>query len=373
MAEEDKSNKTEEATPRKLKQSREKGDVPSSREAGNMMSVLAILALTGFLMPVISAPLAGTLRGIFENAGQVVVGEGRAGIRDLAGVTWSLSRGIGVTMAPVLALLIVTALAGVAMQGETVIAAERLKPKWSKISPVSGFKKLFSAANLVEFIKSMAKVLIVGAIALSITWQIVSHVALVQGIVPEMVPQVARRGAVQILSLTLVFVAFVAVLDILWKRFDWQRKQRMSVQEVRDEMKEVEGDPQIKGKRMAIRREKARQRMAAAVPRATVILTNPTHYAVALRYEGGQDDAPVCVAKGADLMAAHIRRLAREAEVPIVENKPLARALYDVAEIDKEIPVEHWEAVAAIIGYVLDLGRSVRRDPPPGSALRDAD
>jgi flagellar biosynthetic protein FlhB len=147
----------------------------------------------------------------------------------------------------------------------------------------------------------------------------------------------------------------------------------MSVRDEKDEMKETEGDPHIKGKRQQIQREKSRQRMAQAVPRATVVLTNPTHYAVALRYEGGADDAPICVAKGADLMAAQIRRLAREADVPIIENKPLARALYDVAEIDREIPVEHWEAVAAIIGYVLDLGRNIRRAPPKGSSLRYGD
>ncbi|MGK7757029.1 EscU/YscU/HrcU family type III secretion system export apparatus switch protein [Marinovum sp. B10] len=169
---------------------------------------------------------------------------------------------------------------------------------------------------------------------------------------------------------TLALVAVIAAADIMWKRFDHRRKQRMSMKEVRDEHKETEGDPLIRAKRMGLRRERARQRLASAVPRATVILTNPTHYAVALKYESGKDLAPVCLAKGTDLIAARIRSLATEAEIPIVENRPLARALHDVAEIDREIPVEHWEAVAAIIGYVMDLKSDKHRAPPAGSQLR---
>lgn len=370
---EDKASKTEEPTERKLRQAREKGDVASSREAGNMMSVMALFAIVAFVLPVAGAPLIGVLRGIFETAGQVTIGEGGQGLRDIGGVTWALSRGIGVTMAPVLAVLVVCALAGVLLQGDVVVAVERIKPKWSKLSPLGGLKRLVSANNLVEFAKSVVKVLVVGAIALTITYQAIAEIAQVQGLVPEMMPGFARRAAMRILLIVAVILAFIAVADILWKRFDWRRKQRMSFRDVKDEMKETEGDPHIKGKRQQIRRETSRRRMAQAVPRATVVLTNPTHYAVALRYEGGADDAPVCVAKGADLMAAQIRRLAREADVPIIENKPLARALYDVAEIDREIPVEHWEAVAAIIGYVLDLGRNIRRAPPKGSSLRYGD
>lgn len=373
MAEEDKQNKTEEPTDRKLRQAREKGDVASSKEAGNMMVVLSLLAIIGVLMPALGAPLAGVLRGIFETAGQVRIGQGLEGVRDVGTVTGILSTGIGVTLAPVLAVMVLAALAGVALQGETVIAAERLKPKLSKISPLAGIKRLVSANNLVEFAKSVVKVLVVGAIALSITYGAVMHLAVVQGLIPEELPDFARRQAMRILMIVAVLLAVIAVVDVLWKRFDWRRKQRMSLKEIRDEMKETEGDPHIKGKRAAIRREKSRARMAQAVPRATVVLTNPTHFAVALRYEPGADEAPVCVAMGADLMAAHIRRLARDADVPIIENRPLARALYDVAEVDEQIPVEHWEAVAAIIGYVLDLSRNIRRAPPTGSSLRYGD
>jgi len=374
MAEDDdKSSKTEEPTERKLRQAREKGDVASSREAGNMMSVLALFALVAFILPVAGGPLVAELRGVFETAGQVGIGQDGQGIRDIGAVTWALSRGIGITMAPVLAVLLLCAFAGVAMQGDIVVAGERIQPKLSKISPIAGLKRLFSANNLVEFVKSLVKVLVVGAIALTITYQAVMQLAPTESLVPELMPAFARGAAMRILLIVTVILAFITIADILWKRFDWRRKQRMSFQDIKDEMKETEGDPHIRGKRAQIQREKSRQRIAQAVPRATVVLTNPTHFAVALRYEGGADDAPVCVAKGADLMAAQIRKLAREADVPIIENKPLARALYDVAEVDREIPVEHWEAVAAIIGYVLDLGRNIRRAPPKGSSLRYGD
>jgi len=374
MAEDDdKSSKTEEPTERKLRQAREKGDVASSREAGNMMSVLALFALVAFILPVAGGPLVAELRGVFETAGQVGIGQDGQGIRDIGAVTWALSRGIGITMAPVLAVLLLCAFAGVAMQGDIVMAGERIQPKLSKISPIAGLKRLFSANNLVEFVKSLVKVLVVGAIALTITYQAVMQLAPTESLVPELMPAFARGAAMRILLIVTVILAFITIADILWKRFDWRRKQRMSFQDIKDEMKETEGDPHIRGKRAQIQREKSRQRIAQAVPRATVVLTNPTHFAVALRYEGGADDAPVCVAKGADLMAAQIRKLAREADVPIIENKPLARALYDVAEVDREIPVEHWEAVAAIIGYVLDLGRNIRRAPPKGSSLRYGD
>ncbi|APZ50400.1 EscU/YscU/HrcU family type III secretion system export apparatus switch protein [Salipiger abyssi] len=373
MADEDKDNKTEEPTERRLRKAREKGDVASSREAGTLMAVLSLFGITAFVLPSVSAPLTGLLRGVFETAGQVHIGGDVTGLRDLGGVTRELLRGVVLLLSPMILLMVLGALAGVALQGEVVVAAERLRPKWSKISPAAGLKRLFSLASFVEFLKSVSKVLAVGAIAGWVSYRAVRQIWQGQGIFPEMLADYARQAAGQMLLMTLALVAVIAIADIMWKRFDHRRKQRMSFQEIKDEMKETEGDPQIRAKRLGLRRERARQRIAAAVPRATVILTNPTHYAVALKYENGVDLAPVCLAKGTDLMAAQIRRLARDSEIPIVENRPLARALYDVSEIDREIPVEHWEAVAAIIGYVLDLERNIRRAPPEGSRLRDED
>jgi len=368
---EDKDNKTEEPTERKLRKAREKGDVASSKEAGNVMAVLSLFAITAFVLPSVSAPLAGVFRTVLESAGQVHVGTDLAGLRDLGVVSWKVLRGVGILLGPLMALMVIGALAGVALQGEVVVAAERLKPKWSKISPISGFKRLFSLAAFVEFFKSVTKVLLVGVIAGWVVLNAVGRIWQTQGLLPERVTDFVRAEASRMLLITLALVSVIAVADILWKRFDHRRKQRMSMKEIKDEVKETEGDPLIRSKRMNIRRERARQRLAQAVPRATVVLTNPTHFAVALKYENGVDMAPVCVAKGADLLAARIRDLAKEHEIPMVENRPLARALHDVAELDRPIPVEHWEAVAAIIGYIMDLERNIRRQPPEGSSLRE--
>ena len=368
---EDKDNKTEEPTERKLRKAREKGDVASSKEAGNVMAVLSLFAITAFVLPSVSAPLAGVFRTVLESAGQVHVGTDLAGLRDLGVVSWKVLRGVGILLGPLMALMVIGALAGVALQGEVVVASERLKPKWSKISPISGFKRLFSLAAFVEFFKSVTKVLLVGVIAGWVVLNAVGQIWQTQGLLPERVIDFVRAEASRMLLITLALVSVIAVADILWKRFDHRRKQRMSMKEIKDEVKETEGDPLIRSKRMNIRRERARQRLAQAVPRATVVLTNPTHFAVALKYENGVDMAPVCVAKGADLLAARIRELARENEIPMVENRPLARALHDVAELDRPIPVEHWEAVAAIIGYIMDLERNIRRTPPEGSSLRE--
>ncbi|MBP0484555.1 flagellar biosynthesis protein FlhB [Sagittula salina] len=373
MAEDDQdqSSKTEEPTERKLRRAREKGDVASSREAGNVMTVLSLFVIASFVLPSVSAQLAGVLRRTLEGAGRFTVGSDSAGMGDLGDVTGALLQGVTLLLAPLLLLMVLGAVAGVLLQGEIVVAAERIRPKLSKISPFAGLKRMFSASNLVEFVKSMTKVLVIGVIAFFVTRRAVTQIWQTQGVLPERLIAFTRDAAAGMLMVVLALVVTVAGADILWKRFDHRRKQRMTQQEVKDEMKDTEGDPQIRAKRMSLRRQRARQRMAAAVPRATVILTNPTHYAVALKYENGVDLAPICVAKGADRMAARIRELARESEIPIVENRPLARALYDVAELDREIPLEHWEAVAAIIGYVLDLQRNVRRPPPEGSSLRD--
>lgn len=370
---EDKSSKTEEPTERKLRKARQKGDVPSSRETGTAMTVFSLFVLTVFLLPTLSGRLIETLQNLISTAGQVRIGAGSAGVRDIGGVMSSLSGELAAALMPALLVLVLGAAFGVLIQGETVVSPERIRPKLSKISPLAGFKRMFSADTLVEFLKNVTKVLVVGAIALYVGRQAVADIWRAPGFVPEDLPEYIRRAVSLLLIASTVFLVPVAIGDILWKRAQWIKKQRMSLREVRDEHKEAEGDPQMKAKRTDLRRQRARQRIAAAVPTASVILTNPTHYAVALRYQAGVDAAPVCVAKGTDLMARQIRDLARTHEVPVVENRPLARALHDMVEVDDQIPIEHWQAVAEIIGYVNDLRRNIRRRPPAGSSLRDRD
>lgn len=373
MAEEqeDKSSKSQEATPQKLKKAREQGDVPSSQEVGMMMTVVSLLALTVFILPAIGPQLAGILKQMLEISGTARIGEGVGGVRDIGSSVTAFAGRISLVLAPVLGVFVVAAIVGVAIQGETVFAVERIRPKFSKLSPAKGLTRIFSGGALVEFLKSVAKVLVVGTLAVWLTYVSITEIWQTENFLPEFLLGYVQGFVQRLLLIVAIFAVVIALIDVIVKRVRWLIRQRMSVKEVRDEHKDQEGDPMIKGKRNQIRRQNSRRRVAAAVSEATVVLTNPTHYAVVLKYEPGADSAPVCTAKGVELMAAQIRRLAHEAEVPVVENRPLARALYSVAQVDEVIPVEHWQAVAGIIRYILDMRANIETKLPEGSTLRD--
>ncbi|SEN25589.1 EscU/YscU/HrcU family type III secretion system export apparatus switch protein [Palleronia pelagia] len=367
----DKSQKTEEPTDKKLRDARKKGDVPQSRETGTAMVVFALLMGVIFVAPAAMTRLSGLYHGLIVQSGQIGLGTHAAGVRDVGGVMYSLSVGSFLALAPLLGIMVAAALFGVMVQGETVVALERIKPKPEKLNPLSGFTKLFSPDALVEFGKNMGKVLIVGVISGWALMDLAGRLAQSESLVPETLTAETGASVRWILLITASVLVPIALADILWKRSSWKKKQMMSLKEVRDEHKDSEGDPQIRARRAELRMARARQRMAQAIPTASVVLTNPTHYAVALKYEQGVDQAPFCVAKGADHMAARIRELAREHEVPIVENKPLARALHAAVELDDQVPVEHWQAVAEIIGFIMGLKRDSRLAPPEGSRLRE--
>ncbi len=368
--EEDKSSKSEEPTEKKLKESRKKGDVPSSKEPANLMGVLSLFLVAAFLSPTLVPQLGGVLGEIISNAAFVEVGSGVTGLSDLAVAADKMVSGISILLGPVMLVLVLAALFGVFVQGELVFAVERIKPKASKVSPFAGFKRLFSTDALVEFAKNLAKVGVVATISAWWGYEAVVGIWQTSDAVPETLMGYILSAATMILVGTTAFLFCTASADVLWKRSQWFKKQRMSIREVRDEHKDSEGDPHIKAKRASLRRQRAKQRIAVAVPTATVVVTNPTHYAIALRFEMGRDVGPVCVAKGTDLVAAQIRKIARDAEVPIVENRPLARALHSTVDLDEMVPTEHWQAVAEIIGYVLSLRRNIDVSAPAGSRLR---
>ncbi|MCU4654315.1 flagellar type III secretion system protein FlhB [Roseibacterium sp. SDUM158016] len=367
---EDQSSKTEEPTEQKLRKARQKGDVAGSREPSVAMTVLSLFVIVYYLAPTVFPRLSELFARLVDGAALIEVGAGPAGLRDLGGVIDMLVVGSVAILAPAMTVMFLAAIFGVIVQGDTVVAVERTKPKVSRISPIEGFKRLFSADTLVEFLKNLAKLVVVAGVGIWLGGAAVTAIWQVPGFLPERIMEHSADASAGMLLATGTILAGIAVADIIWKRARWLKKQRMTLKEVRDEHKDSEGDPLIKAKRAGIRRQRARQRIATAVPTATVVITNPTHFAVALRYEVGRDASPVCVAKGTDRVAARIRELAREAEVPIVENRALARMLHAVVEIDTPIPVEHWKAVAEIIAYVMDLQRRFDRQPPPGSRLR---
>lgn len=365
--------KTHEPTEKRLRDARRKGDVPSSREVSNMTVVMALLGVVTLALPWQGAQLADRLALLIDGAGRISLTFGQTGVDELHSVVMDFTLPVVGALWPVFLLLFIGGLVGVLIQGETVFALERIKPKLNKISPLQGFKRLFSGTALIEFAKSLIKVSVAGGLALWVTNATVTNMMTGTGFLPESLPRYLAEAARWLLVAMAVFLVPLALIDIIWKRQQWRKKLMMTHKELRDEQKEAEGSPELKARRAMLRREQSQKRIAIAVPTANVVLTNPTHFAVALRYEPGSDEAPVCVAKGADHMAHRIREIAYENEIPVIENRPLTRLLYSEVDLDKAVPVEHWEVVAEIIGFVLDLERDIARTPPRGSTLRPRD
>ena len=347
----DPDSKTEEATPRKLADARKKGDVAKSMDVGSALSLLGaaavILSAGGMfasqiaeqLLPYIAAP--HTMIGGLETGAGVEIG---------AQALWAIAPFLGAVM---LATIIGGAGGNLAQSG-LIFTADKLKPQWERVSPMAGFKRIFGPDGLVQFIKTFLKLLAVCAICWMVMKPHIREFENLAAVPPSAILPLSRDLAIALMSAALIFLGFTAGADYLWQRFRFNERMKMSKEEVKEDYKQSEGDPHVKAKLKQIRAQRSRQRMMQNVPTATVIVTNPTHYSVALRYEPDKGDAaPICVAKGVDALAMRIREVAREHNVPIIENVPLARALYAAVDIDETIPREHFEAAAKIIGFVM--------------------
>jgi flagellar biosynthesis protein FlhB len=255
-----------------------------------------------------------------------------------------------------LLLLALAAIAGNMLQHRLVWSAESLTPKFSKISPASGAKRIFGKQAAANFGKGLFKLFALGAVMTAILWPERLRLESMLHFDPNMIFGVITSLTLHLMSAVVAMLAVVAIADYFFQYRQWYNRQKMSLQEMKEEFKQSEGDPHIKGRIRQLRHARMKKRMMSAVPKASVIITNPTHYAVALSYQRGMA-APICVAKGVDQIALKIREVAGKHDIPIVENVPLARALYATVEIDQEIPVEHYHAVAEIIGYVMGLKR----------------
>jgi flagellar biosynthetic protein FlhB len=263
-----------------------------------------------------------------------------------------------VTLGVPFLLLAIAAIAGNIIQHRFVWSAESLKPKFSKISPLAGAKRIFGKQAAANFAKGLFKVGALGVVMAIVLWP---DRFLLDALVrsdPSAMLGTTMTLTMQLLVAVVAMLALVAIADYVFQYRQWFERQKMSLQEMKEEFKQSEGDPHIKGRIRQLRQARMRKRMMAAVPKASVVITNPTHFSVALQYERGMP-APVCVAKGTDAIAFKIREVAKAHDIPIVENVPLARALYASVEIDDEIPVEHYHAVAEIIGYVMGLKRGL--------------
>jgi flagellar biosynthetic protein FlhB len=349
----DDNEHTEDPTPKRLNEAIKRGDVVKSAEVNTWFMIAAgALVLMVFAGPA-AASLQTLFRGLLQHSGQIPA-DGSA----LFGVARGLATEVLAALGIPLLLLSIAALAGSAVQHRIVVSAEPVRPQLSRISPSAGFARLFSKQALANFAKGLAKLILIGAVMVALLWPQRMRVVAAVGIDPAMILPFTQSLVVRMLGRVVAILAIVAAADYLFQYQQWYQRQKMSIQEMKEEFRQTEGDPMIKGKLRQLRQARMRKRMMAAVPKASVVIANPTHFAVALQYERGMN-APVCVAKGADLIARRIREVAKAHDIPIVENPPLARALHGTVEVDQEIPPEHYRAVAEIIGYVMRLRRTV--------------
>jgi flagellar biosynthetic protein FlhB len=351
MAEErDDSQRTEEPTQRRLDEALKKGDVVKSTELAMFVSMAGgTLALVLFAQSA-ARQFAADFTIFLQNPAQLSLEEGGA-----SALLQKSVYGLFAIVGPIFGLMLLAGLAGHLLQHPPFLSPQKLKPDFSRLSPMAGFKRMFGLDGIVNLIKGVAKILLVGTASFLAVWPERSRLASALDLDPAGISGLALALVGKVLIAALIVLAAIAAFDYFYQRQRFMARHRMTRQELKDEVKQSEGDPQVKARIRQIRFERSKKRMIAAVPEASVVIVNPTHYAVALKYESGKMSAPVCVAKGVDHLALTIRKVAEEHEVPIVENPPLARALYAAVDLDEEIPPEHYKAVAQIVGYVMRL------------------
>lgn len=347
----DPESKTEEATPRKLEEARKKGDVARSPDIASALSLLAaalvLLTAGGWFATSMAEQFLPFIAAPHQLMGGLDAG---AGVEIASRALWAAAPFLG-------ALTLAVILGGVGgnlAQSGLIFSGEKIKPTWEKVSPLAGFKRIFGPDGLVQFLKTFLKLIAVGAICWFTLKPHAVELKNLAAMSPLAILPLTQDLAVVLFVSALVFLGFAAGADYLWQRFRFAQRMRMTKEELKEDYKQSEGDPHVKARLKQIRIQRSRKRMMQNVPKATVVVTNPTHYSVALRYEPDKgDDAPVCVAKGVDALALRIREVAREHGVEVVENVPLARALYAAVDVDEVIPKAHFEAAARVIGFVM--------------------
>jgi flagellar biosynthetic protein FlhB len=351
MAEnQDGQEKTEQPTAKRLEDAKRKGQVPRSRELNTMaVTMIGVISLVAM-----SRPLGNSLSEMMSQRFVLT----REQIFDVNTMLIQLGQGVGeifLSLVPFFLMVIVAAIFSSVALGGISFSGEALVPKLDKMSPLKGFKRMFSARGLVELLKAMAKFLLIGGITILLLYNTLGHYLALHGM--DIDQAISRLNGLIGWSVILLAssLILIAAIDVPFQLWDHKRQLKMTRQELRDEMKETEGKPEIKSKIRQLQREMAQRRMMEQVPKADVIVTNPTHYAVALQYDPDRMHAPKLVAKGADLIAMSIRQVGEEHKVPLVESPLLARAIYHHTELDAYIPAGLYLAVAQLLAYVFQL------------------
>ncbi len=360
MAEDqDDSQKTEDPTQRKLEEARKKGDIAKSQDVPIWFLMLA----TAFIMAAagpLSAMIADPLVRILDHPHAFRLTDG--GAQQLMGnLLLSLAAPLGI----IFGTIAVASVLGHVVQHRPLWTGEKIKPDISKLSPMKGLQRMFGAQGWMNLLKSFLKMGAITGAMMYAVWPEMTAISEAGRLNPEGLLAMTQAIAGRLLLAAVVVIGIIAGLDYIWQRWTFMQRMRMSRRDVRDEVKQQEGDPHIRARLRQIRLERSRKRMMQNVQKATVVITNPTHYSVALRYDPDVDAAPMCMAKGVDDVALRIREKAKEHNIPIIENVPLARALFAVVEVEESIPREHFEAVAKVIGFVMSTSKT-----SPGGARK---
>ncbi len=352
MAEESFQEKTEQATPKRRDEAREKGQVARSAELSSVAILMAGLLALSTLGTHMYDRLSRFAVSIFTEGYTIELDQ-----LTLQAYLYDWIERFVYIVAPMILILVLAALAINYAQVGVLFTTKSLEPKWNRISPLSGLKKMFSSRGLVELAKGLFKI---GTAAYITYLTIENETIQMLHFIDMDISQIFSISGSIVLTLgfrIVLVLLFMAILDYAFQRWDYEKNLRMTKQEVKEEFKQQEGDPQLRGRIRSIQREMSRKRMMGDVETADVIVTNPTHIAIALRYDPTLQDAPMVIAKGQRLLAERIKELAREANVPMVENKPLARALYKTAQVGEQIPEELFKAVAEVLAFVFHLKR----------------
>jgi flagellar biosynthesis protein FlhB len=351
----DHESRTEEATEKKVNDTIEKGNIPYSREIATLTSFLCFLILANFVICDSATQLTRSLSTILANAGQIHFRNGA----DTALYLSAVSVETGRFLLPFFLGFMCSGILASAMQGVPRIIYERIAPNLDRISLVGGAKRLLGSHAVIEFVRASAKIVI--AIMATSYALLASHSGFVDAMrmEPRFLGEVGLKMLIDLTAALCAPLAVIAIADVLWTRFKWRRDIRMSRHEVKEEIKQAQGDPIVKAKLRSLALDRSRKRMIAAVPKATFVIANPTHYALALRYLRSEGGAPLVVAKGKDLIALKIREVAEQHGIPVLEERALVRSMFDLVEVDRMIPSEFYRPIAELIHF-LDLKGKAR-------------
>jgi flagellar biosynthetic protein FlhB len=346
----DESQKTEDPTQKRLDDALKKGQVPNSREVTSVLMLIVFAITLIWLAPSMMKEATFNMVGFIESAHDM-----RIDSATIKKISVDVLKSVLFIMVAPVAILIIAIYFSSIIQHPIVFSPDSFMPKLERISPLKGLKRLFSMKSFVEFIKGVFKIALVAVVGFIVVYPSMNEIMEVQNkSIMAMLLLLTELTAKMMIGIC-VFMGVIAVADYLYQQFEHIKSLRMSKRDLKDEYKQTEGSPEIKAKLREIRNKRSQERMMQAVPEADVVITNPTHYSVALKYNEKVNQAPVVVAKGMDFMALKIREIAKENKIPLLENPPLARALYASVELEQEIPFEHYEAVAEVIRYIYKL------------------